>query len=111
MRHGRDRREAASRGRAGLAYVAVLLVLLLLTSLGLTFLSRVSILRATMEGSMPMAQADYLAETAANHAMWRLLHETGFPADTNRYYMHALAGGRYARARCAAGGSVLWLWY
>ena len=40
-------------------------------------------------------QADYLAEAAANHALWRLLNDPGFPADQTVYYMHDLGGGRY----------------
>jgi len=78
-----------------MAYVVVLLLVLLLTSLGLTFIHQVSTQRAATTGRLPGMQAEYLAESAANHAMWRLLNEPAFPAATDKYYMHSLAGGRY----------------
>ncbi len=40
-------------------------------------------------------QAHYLAESAANHAMWRLLNDSDFPAAEDSYYMHTLGDGRY----------------
>jgi len=40
-------------------------------------------------------QAHYLAESAANHAMWQLLNDSNFPAAEDSYYMHTLGDGRY----------------
>ena len=40
-------------------------------------------------------EANYLARSAANHALWRLLNDPGFPASETVYYMHNLANGRY----------------
>ena len=40
-------------------------------------------------------QAHYLAEAAANHALWRLLNDPGFTVTSDTYYMHSLGGGRY----------------
>ena len=78
-----------------MAYVMMLFLLIILTALGLSFLLRVS-----AETSATMARANniqvaYLAEAGANHAKWRLLNDTSFPADEDTYYMHSLAGGRY----------------
>ncbi|GAX59225.1 hypothetical protein SCALIN_C01_0156 [Candidatus Scalindua japonica] len=57
----------------------ILLVLVLMSSLSLAFLAKVGTeTSATMKRGDGM-QASYLAETAANHAMWRLLHETTLP--------------------------------
>ena len=78
-----------------MAYVVVLLLVLLLTTLGLTFLNQVGTQRAATANRLPGMQAEYLAESAANHAMWRLLNEPAFPAAADKYYMHSLAGGRY----------------
>ena len=83
------------KARNGMAYLAVLMAVLLLTTLGLTLLSRVSVQRVVTDSRVPAMQAAYLAESAASHAMWRLLNDTNFPASTNTYTMHSLAGGRY----------------
>jgi hypothetical protein len=40
-------------------------------------------------------QAHYLAEAAANHALWRLLNEPDFTVASDKYYMHSLGAGRY----------------
>ena len=83
------------RGEAGFAYVAVLVILMLVTTMGLAFLYKAGTeASATMSRGSNM-QAHYLAEAAANHAMWRLLHEGGFPDQDDQYYMHSLGNGRY----------------
>jgi hypothetical protein len=83
------------RPDAGVAYLAILLILALLSTLGLTFLARVQVGGMAVAGHDAVVQAEYLAEAAANHAMWRLLNENDFPASTNVYTMHALGAGRY----------------
>ncbi|MFH1491478.1 MAG: hypothetical protein ABII06_21425 [Pseudomonadota bacterium] len=40
-------------------------------------------------------QAHYLAESAANHALWRLLNDPGLSASDTVYTMHSLGNGRY----------------
>jgi hypothetical protein len=40
-------------------------------------------------------QAHYLAESAVNHALWRLLNDPGFTPESDKYYMHSLGDGRY----------------
>jgi hypothetical protein len=84
-----------SRKESGLAYVAILILLAVMSALGFAFIFKVGTqTTATMTRGNSM-QAHYLAESAANHAMWRLLNEPGFPASETTYYMHPLAGGRY----------------
>jgi len=63
--------------------------------MGMGFILRVGAeTTATMTRGGTM-QAHYLAESAANHAMWRLLNDPTFPANETKYYMHDLADGRY----------------
>jgi Tfp pilus assembly protein PilX len=81
--------------RSGMAYVGILIMLLVLTSLSFAFINHVSIQRVVMGNQVPGMQAEYLAESAANHAMWLLLNDETFPASANNYYMHDMAGGRY----------------
>jgi hypothetical protein len=61
---------------AGIAYLTMLFLLTIMSVLGLTFLSmartEISITATRGQGM----QAQYLAEAAANHAMWRLLNDT-----------------------------------
>ena len=83
------------RKDAGMAYVAILVLLAVISTLAFTLLFKAGTgMLATMTRGNSM-QAHYLAESAANHAMWRLLNESDFPAAEDRYYMHSLAGGRY----------------
>lgn len=73
----------------------ILIILALLSSLSLAFLQKVGTeTSATMKRGDAM-QAHYLAESAANHAVWRMLNEPGFPAAGNVYYMNSLGAGRY----------------
>ena len=84
-----------SRPRGGFAYVAILLLLVIVFTMGMGFILRVSAeTTATMTRGSTM-QAHYLAESAVNHATWNLLNDPAFPADETKYYMHDLAGGRY----------------
>ena len=80
---------------AGIAYVAILFLLVVLVTLGLTFMLEAGTRVSAMAGRAEAMQAHYLAEAAANHAVWRLLNEPGFPMAEDVYYMHSLAGGRY----------------
>jgi hypothetical protein len=81
--------------RSGFAYVAVLLFVAVLSVLGLSFLSRGGIGTSATLGRGVEMQAEYLAEAAANDAMWRLLNDPAFPAAEDRYYMSSLGAGRY----------------
>ena len=80
---------------AGLALIWVLMVLAVTSALSLAFLQKVSIGISTTGTRLNSIQAQYLAEAAANHAMWRLLNQDTFPAASNVYYMHSLGSGRY----------------
>lgn len=84
-----------SKREAGLAYVAILLLVAIMSTLGLTFLAKSRILSSATANHADGMQAEYLAEAAANHALWRLLNESDFPADESTYYMHTFQGGRY----------------
>jgi hypothetical protein len=81
--------------RSGFAFVAVLLFVTVLSVLGLSFLSRSGIGTSAVLGRDVNMQAEYLAEAAANDAMWRLLNDPAFPAAEDRYYMSSLGAGRY----------------
>ncbi len=62
--------------QAGMAYVVLLALLAIMTTLGLAFAFKVGIETSATETRSDGMQAQYLAEAAANHAMWRLLSET-----------------------------------
>lgn len=84
-----------SRKDAGMAYVAILLLLAIISTLTFTLLFKAGtgMLATITRGDS--IQAHYLAESAANHAMWRLLNDSNFPAAEDSYYMHTLGDGRY----------------
>jgi len=79
----------------GISYLTILFLLAILSALGLVFIQKANLGTAAAVTRGESMQAHYLAESAANHAMWRLLNETNFPAEQDKYYMHSLAGGRY----------------
>jgi len=78
-----------------MAYVAILVLLVLMTTMGLAFLYKTGVEASATMGRSDNMATQYLAEAAANHAMWRLLNEPAFPAATDVYYMHDLGAGRY----------------
>lgn len=88
---GRDYRP----GSTGSSYVAILVLVAVLSSGALTMLSRTGIDLAAAMGRRNTIKATYLARSAVNHAMWRLFNETNFPADESTYYMHDFGDGRY----------------
>lgn len=83
------------RGEEGVAYVVVLLLLLMMVSMGLSFILQASVQLTTTAGRSENMKAEYLAEAAANHALWRPINEPTFPAATDKYYMHSLGEGRF----------------
>lgn len=83
------------REEAGIAFVAILFLLAILSALSLGFLWKAGIGTSATATRGESMKAHYLAESAANHAMWRLLHELDFPSTTTSYTMHPLGGGRY----------------
>ncbi len=93
-RHSALPAKLASR-QAGMAYVALLFLLVILVTLGLAFLLKVGTETSAVMNRGANMQAHYLSETAANHAMWRLINEPGWTPDADTYYMHSFAGGRY----------------
>lgn len=83
------------RKDAGFALIWVLFVVAIMSALSLAFLQKVSIGTAATVTRSSAIQAHYLARAAANHALWRLLNDPGFPASESVYYMHDLGNGRY----------------
>ena len=65
-----------SSPQSGMAYVAILILLAILSTLGFAFLFKVGTLTSATETRGTSMQAHYLAEAAANHAMWRLLNDS-----------------------------------
>ena len=61
---------------AGMAYVVLLALMAIMATLGLSFAFKVGIQTSATESRSDGMQAQYLAEAAANHAMWRLLNDT-----------------------------------
>jgi len=89
-------RKRPSRGpRAGMAYVAVLILTLLMTTLGLAFLYRAATEASVTTQRMQNMQAQYLAEAAVNHALWRLINDSALPDQPDVYHMHTFGAGRY----------------
>lgn len=82
-------------GSTGSSYVAILILVAVLSSVALTMLSRTGIDLAAAGERRDTIKADYLARAAVNHAMKRLFWEPGFPADESTYYMHDFGEGRY----------------
>ena len=78
-----------------MALAVIIFLVAIISAVGLAFLYRVGALTASSTGHGSGMQAEYLAESAANHAIWRLLNEPGFPDKEDVYYMHSLGSGRY----------------
>ena len=85
---GRDR-------RSGFSYVAVLILVAILSSVALSFINRVGISACSTAGHWEQVQAEYYARAAANHAMWMLLNDVSFPPDESEYYIRKFEDGRY----------------
>ena len=61
-----------------MAYAAILILLAVLAALGFSFIFRIGAGTLAAEKRYTGMQAAYLAEAAANHAMWRLLYESSY---------------------------------
>jgi photosystem II stability/assembly factor-like uncharacterized protein/Tfp pilus assembly protein PilX len=79
----------------GIAYVVLLIYLTIMTCLGLSFIHKVGLETKIVMNKTISSQAQYLARSAASHAMWGILNVPGFAPDGTVYYMHSLANGRY----------------
>ena len=84
---------------AGIGYVAILVLLAILSTMGLAFIYKVGLMSSVTLNRRTSMQAHYLAESAANHALWHLLNDPGFAPESDKYYMHSLGDGRYGRSR------------
>ncbi len=83
------------RCQAGIGYVALLGLLAVVSTLALAFVHSAGVETAGNQTRIRHAQSEYLAQSAASHALWRLLNEPDFVPDATKYQMHDLAGGRY----------------
>lgn len=78
-----------------MAFLWILFLLAIMSALSLAFLQKVSIGRSATASRGSAMQAHYLARSAANHALWRLLNDPGFAPSGTNYYMHDLGSGSY----------------
>jgi hypothetical protein len=85
----------ARKTESGLVFLWILFLLVIMTTLCLTFLQKVSVGTQATATRGDAMQAKYLSEAAADHATWRLLNEPSFPASETVYYMHSKGDGRY----------------
>ncbi|MGD8992591.1 MAG: hypothetical protein PVI00_14135, partial [Desulfobacterales bacterium] len=83
------------KSQSGLGYVAILVLLAILSTMGLTFVYKVGLMSSITLNRKTSMQAHYLAESAANHALWRILNDPVFAPEPDKYYMHSLGDGRY----------------
>jgi hypothetical protein len=81
--------------QAGFSYVILLILITVVTILGIGFISTAGMRASVTMNRLENIQAEYLAESAVNHALWRLRNEPAFPAAEDRYYMHTFGAGRY----------------
>ncbi len=68
------------RHKSGLVLFWVLFFVLAASVLAIAFVRRSGTSRTAVAARESGMQAQYLAESAANHALWRLVGEAGFPA-------------------------------
>ncbi len=73
--------QVGKRSEAGMAYVVLLVLLAIMSALGFSFLFKVGVGNSATETRGTGMQAHYLAESAANHAIWRMLKQTTFAVD------------------------------
>jgi hypothetical protein len=85
----------ARKTESGLVFLWILFLLVIMTTLCLTFLQKISVGTQATATRGDAMQAKYLSEAAADRATWRLLNEPGFPASDTVYYMHSKGDGRY----------------
>jgi hypothetical protein len=81
--------------QSGMAYMAILVLLAILSTLAFSFLFKTGTQTQATQTRGQSMQAHYLAESAANHALWGLLNQPGFAPASDVYYMHSLGNGRY----------------
>jgi Tfp pilus assembly protein PilX len=91
----RQRFNIIIKSQVGLGYVAILVLLAILSTMGLTFVYKVGLMSSITLNRRTSMQAHHLAESAANHALWRILNDPEFAPESDKYYMHSLGDGRY----------------
>ncbi|MFH1490275.1 MAG: hypothetical protein ABII06_15325 [Pseudomonadota bacterium] len=91
----KSRSKTLIREEKGIAFITILLLLALTSALSLAFLQKASIGTSAVVSRGETMQAHYLAESAANHALWRLLNDPAFSPSETVYTMHSLGNGRY----------------
>jgi len=78
-----------------MALAIVVIFLAVLSAAAFAFIYKAGARASAANSRGGYLQAQYLAESAANHSMWRLLNDPGFPEKEDVYYMHSLGQGRY----------------
>ncbi len=80
---------------SGMAFIWILLLLVIISTLSLSFLQKVVIGTSAAVSRESAMKAQYLARSAANHALWRLLNDPAFSPTGTDYDMHDFGDGRY----------------
>ena len=71
------------------------MLLAIIGTLSVSFLQKAATGTAAVVSRGSAMKAHYMARSAANHALWRLLNDPAFSPPDDAYTMHDLAGGRY----------------
>jgi hypothetical protein len=87
--------QMGKRSEAGMAYVVLLVLLAIMSALGFSFLFKVGVGNSATETRGAGMQAHYLAESAANHAIWRMLKQSSLAVDLRVTHDHDDAEEEY----------------
>ncbi len=71
------------------------MLLVVINALSLSFLQKTVIGTSAAVSRQSAMKTDYLARSAANHALWRLLNDPDFAPTSTDYDMHDFGDGRY----------------
>ena len=81
--------------QSGMAFIWILVLLVLVSTLSLSFLQKAVIGTSAAVSRESAMKTQYLARAAANHALWRLLNDPDFSPTETDYDMHDFGDGRY----------------
>jgi len=81
--------------QSGMAFIWILLLLVIVSTLSLSFLQKAVIGTSATVSRESSMKTQYLARSAANHALWRLLNDPAFSPSGTDYDMHDFGDGRY----------------
>ena len=83
------------RTQSGMAFIWILVLLVIVNALSLSFLQKVIIGASATVSRESAMKTQYLARSAANHALWGLLNDPDFSPSATAYDMVTLGDGRY----------------